>query len=324
MLPAGKSAVAAIAVDGSSNSKTNGYAMSVNAASGSTLSYDLNGNMLSDGTNSYSWNAENRMTKITYPGTNNFSTFVYDGLRRTAKITETVAGSVTTTRQFVWSELSMREERDASGALTKKFFDRGQMNSVTKLFYDLDHLGSVRELADNSGAIQAQYAFDPFGQVTRLSESIPSDLGYGYYYLHSRSSLNLALYRSYSSLIGRWLNRDPIEEQGGNNLFAYVANKPMRVADPLGLQGIGMIPMVPMVPAVPMVPSGPMAAGGPPGGGQPSPGCMKLCWAWFIMCQERCIQQFIKDRDACKYAQCLSDCATDHMWCVYDCRGGRN
>ena len=36
--------------------------------------------MTSDGTNSYAWDAENRMIKITYPGSSNFSSFVYDGL----------------------------------------------------------------------------------------------------------------------------------------------------------------------------------------------------------------------------------------------------
>ena len=35
----------------------------------------------------------------------------------------------------------------------------------------------------------------------------------------------------------RWLNRDPIAEQGGINLFAYVGNNPVNKVDPLGLEG---------------------------------------------------------------------------------------
>jgi hypothetical protein len=134
-LPYGASTASVSAVDGANNTKTNGYAMSVNGGSTMNLTFDLNGNMTSDGTNSYSWDAENRMTKITYSGTNNFSTFVYDGLSRNVSIVETTAGSVTSTKQFVWSASSRREERDALGALTKKFFDCGQMNSTTKYFY---------------------------------------------------------------------------------------------------------------------------------------------------------------------------------------------
>ncbi|MBS1955293.1 MAG: LysM peptidoglycan-binding domain-containing protein [Cyanobacteria bacterium SZAS-4] len=245
LLPTGSSLVSATAVDGSSNTKTNGYALSVNVATSSTLTYDLNGNMLSDGTNSYSWDAENRMIKITYPGSNNFSTFVYDGLSRNVSIVETTAGSVTSTKQFVWAMDKMRtfkacEERDGTGTLTKKFFNRGQMNSATKYFYDLDHLGSVRELMDNSGVTQAQYAFDPYGRVTKISETVGSDFGYAGYYLHARSGLNLTRTRSYSSGLGRWINRDPLTERGGVNLYDYVSNYPVGYTDSSGLQGAGV------------------------------------------------------------------------------------
>lgn len=33
----------------------------------------------------------------------------------------------------------------------------------------------------------------------------------------------------------RWLNRDPIQERGGINLYTYVANSPIKNIDPLGL-----------------------------------------------------------------------------------------
>lgn len=36
---------------------------------------------------------------------------------------------------------------------------------------------------------------------------------------------------------GRWINRDPIEEQGGANLYAFVLNDPVNKTDPLGLWG---------------------------------------------------------------------------------------
>ncbi len=65
---------------------TNGLQVSTSGGSATSLSYDLNGNLLNDGTNSYSWDAENRMIKITYPGTGNYSTFSYDGLGRNVDI----------------------------------------------------------------------------------------------------------------------------------------------------------------------------------------------------------------------------------------------
>ena len=88
-------------------------------------------------------------------------------------------------------------------------------------------------MIDNSGVIQAQYAFDPYGRVTKISESVASDFGYAGYYLHSRSGFNLTMFREYSSGLGRWLTRDPIEGRTRLNDYAYVGNSPVVDFDPL-------------------------------------------------------------------------------------------
>jgi len=45
-------------------------------------------------------------------------------------------------------------------------------------------------------------------------------------------------YRYYNSDMGRWLNRDPIGETGGINLYGYIANSTTNgLVDPLGLIG---------------------------------------------------------------------------------------
>jgi len=40
----------------------------------------------------------------------------------------------------------------------------------------------------------------------------------------------------YDAELGRWLSRDPIGEEGGVNLYAYVLTNPVNVVDPLGLK----------------------------------------------------------------------------------------
>ena len=42
-------------------------------------------------------------------------------------------------------------------------------------------------------------------------------------------------YRYYDANSGRWINRDPLQEQGGLNVYAYVANAVIRLFDKLGL-----------------------------------------------------------------------------------------
>ena len=41
----------------------------------------------------------------------------------------------------------------------------------------------------------------------------------------------------YNPSTGRWLNRDPIEENGGINLYCFVQNNSIDEIDPIGLAG---------------------------------------------------------------------------------------
>ena len=200
-----------------------------------TLTHDAVGNMTSDGTNSYSYDAENRLVQVTYPGSGNNSQLSYDALGNRVKIVETVGGSVTSTKQFVATSGSPLEERDSSSVITKQFFSWGQTLGSSSYFYTRDHLGSVRDMTDSGGTMQAHYEYGTYGEVTQTVGTISADFGYAGYYYHAPSGLNLATYRAYSPSLGRWINRDPIEEDGGVNLYDYVVNNPIDFRDPSGL-----------------------------------------------------------------------------------------
>ncbi len=53
--------------------------------------------------------------------------------------------------------------------------------------------------------------------------------------MHQASGLYLTQYRAYDPYSGRWLSRDPAGEDGGINLYAYVAGDPLNFVDIDGL-----------------------------------------------------------------------------------------
>ncbi len=234
-LPDGASLAKVSATDAVPTTKTNTNSLKVTSSASSTLTWDANGNMTSDGTNTYKWDAENRLIEIDYVGMGNKSEFSFDGLGRNVKIVETVAGSVTSTKLFVLSSISKREERDAGSSVSRRFYGSGQTISGTSYFYARRHPNSVVEMTDGTGVIQAQYSFDPFGIITKVQGSLEADFQYAGYYVHQRSGLNLTVSRAYSSQTGRWISRDPIEEDAGTNVFAYVDNAPTNAIDATGL-----------------------------------------------------------------------------------------
>ncbi len=243
-LSSGANTAVVTAVSGGGTPSNNPYAVTISSVSAQSMTYDDNGNMTGDGTNTYAWDAENRLLQITYPGSGNNTQFVYDPFGRCVKIVETVASSVTSTKQFRWCGAQRCEERDGSGSLSngKQFFALGQVNfasgTPTNYFYTTDHPGSIREMTktvSGTTTIEAQYGYDPYGIATKLQGSQDADFQYAGYYMHAPSGLNLTRTRQYSANLGRWISRDPIGENGGLNLYGYVGNSPVMNTDPSGL-----------------------------------------------------------------------------------------
>jgi len=216
------------------NKVTNIYQITVGALENSrSFSYDANGNCLSDGIRTYHWDAENRLVSVTQ-GTNTYS-FGYDYASR--RVTEKLNGTLIT--QSVWDGQSLAEERNASNAVTKQFFAQGEVQSGSPFYYLRDHLGSVRELVNSSGAVQAEYTYDPYGNATtnQVSGTNVATFQYAGYYAHQGTGLDLTLYRAYDSVTGRWQSRDPIGENGGMDLYSYVENNSVNHIDAFGLSG---------------------------------------------------------------------------------------
>lgn len=206
-----------------------------------TGAYDANGNPLSLGGATYTWDGANRL--VSFAGTSGkSSSFTYDGLGRLVRIVDQTNGAVTADHSYLWCgqvRCLARDNTQSGSPVSAQYFDDGVISGGTSHYYVQDNLGSIRELVTTSGSVDVQYDYDPYGSPTTLSGSATSDIGFAGYFHHGASGLDFAIYRAYDPIHGRWLNRDPIGEAGGVNLYAYVDDNPINEIDPKGEAGFG-------------------------------------------------------------------------------------
>ncbi|MCW5824873.1 MAG: RHS repeat-associated core domain-containing protein [Cyanobacteria bacterium TGS_CYA1] len=131
-----------------------------------------------------------------------------------------------------------------TGALNKKFLEYGEVQGGSNYFYFMDHMESIREMTTMSGNIQAQNHFDPYGRIDYFQNLVEPEYLFQGYYLHKASGFSLTPNRTYSSELGRWMSRDPVEETSGTNLYSFVNNSPVILRDPSGLEAIYSYPPV--------------------------------------------------------------------------------
>ncbi len=106
-------------------------------------------------------------------------------------------------------------------------------------FYHHDGGGNVVRLTDAAQSTVVSYTYDPFGVLMSESGgSNPTPLSQPYRYSgkmwHGLSSTYDFGFRFYSPGLGRFINRDPIGEAGGLNLYGFVGNSPTNRVDPFG------------------------------------------------------------------------------------------
>lgn len=198
-----------------------------------TLTYDLNGNLTSDGVNTYTWNARDQLVGISGSGLN--ASFQYDAVGR--RLSRTING---TTASFQHDGLNVVTETNGTSTaniLTGRLdetFARTDPSGTWGLIKD--GLGSSVALTDTSGVVQTELTYEPFGSTTSSGLTNENtnkftgreDDGTGLYYYRARY---------YSPTFQRFIAEDPLELGGGDvNLYLYVANAPSMFTDPLGLK----------------------------------------------------------------------------------------
>ena len=248
----------------SANSVTNTYAANnlnqYTQVDASQLTYDNDGNLTQDDRFAYTYDAENRLLSVrpilptegalavvnaydhkhrrVAKGVERFDgeawqtlethAFVYDGGNI---VLEKIALSDGTTRivEYFWGADRSGLEQGAGGV-------EGLLAvSCNGSFYFPCYGGNGDIVAyiSEDGLIAAQYLYDAYGNVIESLGANADMFSFGFatkYHDREVSAISY-LRRFYRPDYGRWLNRDPIEEAGGENLYAFCLNTPSCYVD---------------------------------------------------------------------------------------------
>ncbi len=200
--------------------------------------YDADGNLTSDGTNTYTYNSLNQLIGVTGPsGT---TTYTYNALGQ--RVASTTNGQTTQCLIDPSGFGDVVAEFDGSGNLIASY-NQGyglisQSNAAgNSSYYAFSAGGSTSELTNAAGAVLNSYTYDPFGLTLANPEVVANLFAFAgeYGVTNEGNGLEFMRARYYSPTLGRFLQSDPIGINGGYNEYTYSTNDPVSSGDASGL-----------------------------------------------------------------------------------------
>jgi RHS repeat-associated protein len=136
------------------------------------------------------------------------------------------------TRSFIWGP----DFSDAHGQAGNAGALLGIYNPGYTLTYAMpDALGNIVGHINTSGNLAAAVEYSQYGRVLNSVGGLGDyPIGFSGQYTDWETGLVYYGYRYYNPKHGQFINRDPIEEQGGLNLFAFCGNNAVNGWDVLG------------------------------------------------------------------------------------------
>jgi len=256
--------------------------------------------------------------------------FVSDPLLYGRHVVDLNASNNVAVRSYVWG-LDLPETLEGAGGVRGLLWvtlHTGSGPAAGTHFCAYDGNGNIVALASASdGSATGRHEYGPFGEPIRMTgPAAPLDpFRFSTKRTCNTTDLVLYEYRVYKPSIGRWANRDPIEEEGGLNLYAYVGNDPVNECDPLGLLAGAPLPAPP--------PTLPPPIGTP----KPGPPIVTICTVAFCVvytctayaCEKTGVHDKLGDliykcrNRKSALEKCKDDCYDSYLSDVAFCKGVR-
>jgi RHS repeat-associated protein len=227
---------------------------------GANVYHDLDGNMTGDGTWTYAYDGENRLKSCSKAGL--AISYAYDFMGRRVEMRSDF-GTWNFTKRFIWDGWNLIADiwgpdwglgivctyvwgLDVSGTVG----GAGGVGGLALMYYNgrafiplQDGRGNIHGYLDTTtGKNAVSWDFTAYGETIHERGGLSGVYGTQDFLFRYQSKMQdmsgHLLYfghRFYHPGMGRFPSRDPIEEDGGLNLYAYVGNSPINRSDVLGL-----------------------------------------------------------------------------------------
>ena len=203
-------------------------------------SYDLDGNMTRYGEWTYTYDSGNRLISVSSNNTL-VATFAYDTQGRRVKkvsadgthryfydgwllVYEHITRSDNTISEveYIWGKDISGTRNGAAGIGGLLYLKRD--GEIYVPWYDA--YGNILGYRDAQGNTVASYTYDAFGNIVSQSGTMSDAFVFRFFskYFDAETGLYYYGYRYYKPQIMRWLTEDPLDVDGGMNLYTFCEN----------------------------------------------------------------------------------------------------